>query len=86
MLISQFTLAGDFKSKLRPDFTNAEKYDVAKDMYYKLHKILMEEYELPVKLGVFGAHMVVKQTGIGPFTAYIENWQIKSLEILGSFF
>lgn len=73
LLISQFTLAGDFHHKLRPDFSKAECYEKAKEMYMKLYKILTKEYELKVKLGVFGADMVVKQTGIGPFTAYLEK-------------
>ena len=73
LLISQFTLAGDFYHKLRPDFSRAESYEKAKEMYMKLYKILTKEFELKVKLGVFGADMVVKQTGIGPFTAYIEK-------------
>lgn len=75
LLISQFTLAGDFHHKLRPDFSKAECYDKAKLMYEKLAKILAEEYNLTVKLGVFGADMVVKQTGIGPFTAYLERYK-----------
>ena len=37
------------------------------------NEILTKEYKLKVKLGVFGADMVVKQTGIGPFTAYLEK-------------
>ena len=73
LLISQFTLAGDFHHKLRPDFSNAETYEKAKEMYIKLYEILTKEYKLKVKLGVFGADMVVKQTGIGPFTAYLEK-------------
>lgn len=73
LLISQFTLAGDFYHKLRPDFSQAESYDKAKEMYMKLYEILTKEFKLKVKLGVFGADMVVKQTGIGPFTAYIEK-------------
>ena len=73
LLISQFTLAGDFQHKLRPDFSKAESYEKAKKMYEKLYEILTKQLKLKVKLGVFGADMVVKQTGIGPFTAYIEK-------------
>ena len=72
LLISQFTLAGDFK-KSRPGFTNAEQFDIAKDKYMQLHNILTTEYNLPVKLGAFGEHMIVKQTGNGPFTVYLEK-------------
>lgn len=73
LLISQFTLAGDFIHKLRPDFSRAESYEIAKDMYIKLYEILVKEYKLKVKLGVFGADMIVKQTGAGPFTAFLEK-------------
>ena len=73
LLVSQFTLAGDFKSKLRPDFTKAENYTRAKEMYEQLYTILTQEHNCTVKLGVFGADMIVKQTGNGPFTAYIEK-------------
>jgi D-tyrosyl-tRNA(Tyr) deacylase len=73
LLISQFTLAGDFHHKLRPDFSKAEVYEKAKEMYMKLYEILTKEYKLKVKIGVFGADMIVKQTGVGPFTAYIEK-------------
>ena len=72
LLISQFTLAGDY-TKNRPDFTNAEKFEIAKDMYEKMQEKLIKEYNLPVKLGVFGAKMVVKQTCLGPFTVYLDN-------------
>lgn len=72
LLISQFTLAGNY-TKNRPDFTNAEKFEIAKDMYEKMQEKLIKEYDIPVKTGVFGAKMVVKQTGLGPFTVYLEN-------------
>ena len=76
LLISQFTLAGDY-SKNRPDFTNAEKFDIAKEMYIKMQEKLINEYNIPVKMGVFGAKMLVKQTGLGPFTVFLENKNIK---------
>ena len=34
---------------------------------------LINEYNIPVKMGIFGAKMVVKQTGLGPFTVYLDN-------------
>lgn len=71
LLVSQFTLAGDFYHGNRPSFSNAENRERANEMY----KILAEKlkaYGLPVKMGVFGEEMLVKQTGVGPFTAYLQ--------------
>ncbi len=73
LLVSQFTLAGEFYHGNRPSFTNAEAFKIAKKRYEKLAKILKEQYNLIVKMGVFGEHMVIKQTNSGPFTAYLEK-------------
>lgn len=71
LLISQFTLAGDFVHGNRPSFSNAENYEVAKDMYDTLCGKVEKEYGIVVKKGVFGEDMEVKQTGDGPFTAIL---------------
>lgn len=73
LLVSQFTLAGEFYHGNRPSFSNAEDFEVAKERYEKLANILNEQYNLTVKMGVFGEDMVIKQTNIGPFTAYLEK-------------
>ncbi|MBQ8451749.1 MAG: D-tyrosyl-tRNA(Tyr) deacylase [Clostridia bacterium] len=73
LLISQFTLAGDYLSSRRPFFGNAENPERAENLYLKLKSILEKDYGLNVKLGVFGADMTVKQTGRGPFTVYLER-------------
>ena len=73
LLVSQFTLAGDFHHGNRPSFSNAEDPKIAKDMYEKLAKIIEDNYQIPVKLGVFGEDMVITQTNHGPFTAFLEN-------------
>lgn len=72
LLISQFTLAGNY-TKNRPDFINAETREKAEEMYLSMHKKLTEEYFIPTKLGVFGAKMIVEQTGLGPFTVYLDS-------------
>ena len=73
LLVSQFTLAGEFYHGNRPSFSNAEDFEIAKARYEKLANILREKYGLIVKMGVFGEHMVIKQTNSGPFTAYLEK-------------
>ena len=73
LLVSQFTLAGEFYHGNRPSFSNAENYVIAKERYEKLESILKEKYGLVVKLGVFGEDMIIKQTNSGPFTAYLEK-------------
>lgn len=73
LLVSQFTLAGEYYHGNRPSFSNAEDFNLAKERYNRLAKILIEQYGLIVKMGVFGENMTIKQTNAGPFTAYLEN-------------
>lgn len=73
LLVSQFTLAGEFYHGNRPSFSNAEDFMLAKERYENLANILKKKYNLPVKLGVFGEHMIIKQTNNGPFTAFLEK-------------
>ena len=73
LLVSQFTLAGEFHHGNRPSFSEAQDPVVAELMYKKLANIINTTYSIPVKLGVFGEDMIVSQTGHGPFTAFIEK-------------
>ena len=73
LLVSQFTLAGEYYHGNRPSFSNAEDFEIAKQRYEKLANILREQYNLVVKLGAFGEHMVIKQTNRGPFTVFLEK-------------
>jgi len=52
LLVSQFTLAGEFYHGNRPSFSNAEDFEIAKQRYQKLANILKEQYNLTVKMGV----------------------------------
>ncbi len=71
LVVSQFTLYGDASNNNRPSFTRAAKPDLANDLY--LHFVeLLGEMGYAVKTGVFGAHMVIDATYIGPFNLIYE--------------
>lgn len=72
LLISQFTLLGNCNKGNRPDFTNAEKPDVANNLYLEVGSEL-EKFGVVVKYGQFGAHMLIPQTNDGPVTIIISK-------------
>lgn len=71
LIVSQFTLAGDVKKGTRPSFDKAMPPEEANEMYeYFILKI--KEQNIPVKTGVFGAHMEVRLLNNGPVTFVID--------------
>ena len=71
LFVSQFTLYGDASKGNRPSFTLAERPERADALYQYAAKKLTE-YEVPVKLGVFGADMQIEQQNDGPVTILLE--------------
>ncbi len=71
LLISQFTLFGDCRHGNRPGFTGAARPETAEPLYRRTAKLL-EEQSVPVKLGVFGADMKIRQFNDGPVTILYE--------------
>ncbi len=69
--VSQFTLYGDVSHGNRPSFTNAEKPEVASNVYeYFCDKLSCNG--VSVKKGVFGADMKILQENDGPVTILYE--------------
>ena len=71
LIVSQFTLAGSVKKGTRPSFDNAMEPVGAKELYeYFISKV--NEQNIPVKTGIFGAHMEISLLNDGPVTFIIE--------------
>ncbi|TKD70252.1 D-aminoacyl-tRNA deacylase [Pseudalkalibacillus hwajinpoensis] len=70
--ISQFTLYGDCRKGRRPNFMKAAKPDEANVLYEKFNAFLQDE-ELDVQTGIFGAMMDVQLTNDGPVTLIIDS-------------
>ncbi len=72
LLVSQFTLLGDCKGCNRPSFIKAEKPEKANSMYQSVGKFLENE-QIKVKYGVFGADMKINVLNDGPVTIILDS-------------
>ena len=68
LLVSQFTLAADTRSGMRPSFTSAAPPAEAERLFNQLVAICREKHSSGVEIGRFGAHMVVSLINDGPVT------------------
>jgi len=67
LCVSQFTLYGDVLAGRRPSFDGAAPAEFARILYHRFVEALAAE-GIPVRTGVFGAHMEVGLVNDGPVT------------------
>jgi len=68
LLVSQFTLAADTRSGMRPGFSTAAPPEVAEPAFNRLVASCREQHSGRVEIGRFGAHMTVELVNDGPVT------------------
>jgi D-aminoacyl-tRNA deacylase len=73
LLISQFTLAADTRSGLRPGFSVAASPAAARDLYDAMLTRLGQETNIQLASGQFGADMQVALVNDGPVTFLLEG-------------
>ena len=74
MVISQFTLCGDWRKGRRPSFTGAAKPDEGERLYDTFCEMLRKT-GIPVETGKFGAMMDVSLINEGPVTFVLDSKQ-----------
>jgi len=72
LVVSQFTLYADARKGRRPSFTNAAPPEVAEPLVDRFAQALAAT-GVPVKTGLFGAHMLVRIYNDGPVTILLER-------------
>ncbi|WP_337865886.1 D-aminoacyl-tRNA deacylase [Ignavibacterium sp.] len=74
LVISQFTLYGDTQKGNRPGFSDSARPETAIPLYEKFIARMKENIgEEKVKVGIFGAMMLVKIFNDGPVTIIIDS-------------
>lgn len=68
LLVSQFTLAADTRSGMRPGFSTAAPPEQAERSFARLVALCREKHPAGVESGRFGAHMTLRLVNDGPVT------------------
>lgn len=69
--VSQFTLSWDGKKGHRPSFEKSMTPNEAK-VFYKKFNDRLQEFQIPIAKGSFGANMKVTSINDGPVTFFLE--------------
>lgn len=72
LLVSQFTLAADTRSGMRPSFTSAAPPEHGRRWFERLVALARDAHPR-VEIGRFGAHMRVQLVNDGPVTFWLET-------------
>lgn len=72
LLVSQFTLAADTRSGMRPSFTSAASPEQGRRWFDRLVQLARDAHPR-VEIGRFGAHMRVQLVNDGPVTFWLET-------------
>lgn len=71
LLVSQFTLAADTRSGMRPSFTSAAPPEQGRRWFERLVELARAAHAPGVETGRFGAHMEVRLVNDGPVTFWL---------------
>jgi D-tyrosyl-tRNA(Tyr) deacylase len=72
LVVSQFTLAAEWRKGNRPGFSRAAAPDEARELYESFCRLLAAE-DVPVATGRFAASMQVNLVNDGPFTLWMDT-------------
>ncbi len=72
LVVSEFTLYGDCKKGNRPDFSSAQKPDIAQQLYERFVEEL-KKFPVLVKTGKFKENMLVEIHNDGPVTLILDT-------------
>ncbi len=72
LVVSQFTLAAEWRKGNRPGFSGAADPEIGNALYLKFVELLAAE-GVAVETGRFGAEMEVNLTNDGPFTIWMDT-------------
>lgn len=72
LVVSNFTLAANYRKGNRPDYLEAAHPSVAEPLYEHFVALLRERISL-VETGVFGADMKISMTADGPVTIVMDS-------------